>query len=189
MKKVTVNIQGLDYTLMGEESEEHMRTIGDTVDQLLRTMMRSNRKLNISTAAILTSCNLVDEQMKRAQEAQVQKTHLQDQEQRMRDLEEEIRTLEEALRQKDEELSRQAKKEEALALKKEEDLQKVRSEIGILTESVKEYRSDNEGLSKINKELKFELQSYKYKVVELQNKLFETQMNTIKDKKEGTKPL
>ena len=39
MNKVTVNIQGLEYTLKGEESEEHLNEIGETVDQLLSTMI------------------------------------------------------------------------------------------------------------------------------------------------------
>ena len=69
--------------------------------------------------------------------------------------------------------------------KKQEELSKCQTEISLMSESVREYRDDNEQLSKLNKELKFELQSYKYKVLDLQNKLFENQMTPTKEQKEA----
>ncbi len=185
MNKVTVNIQGLEYTLKGEESEEHLNEIGEIVDQLLSTMMKSNRKLNVSTAAILTSCNLVDEKFK--MEAKMEETNQQALEFNTvkTALEKEISELKNMLSQKEKAISGLAKEESAELKRKDEEIRKIQSENQVLLDSVKEYRDDNEQLSKVNKELKFELQSYKYKVLDLQNKLFENQMTIAKDKKDG----
>lgn len=189
MNKVTVNIQGLEYTLKGEESEEHLNEIGKRVDELLSTMMKSNRKLNISTAAILTSCNLIDENMKL--EAKMTENAAQDSvilaEKSV--LEKEIKELKGMISLKEKTITGLAKEESTELKKKDEDIRKLQSEVQLLQESVKEYRDDNEQFSKINKELKFELQSYKYKVLDLQNKLFENQMNIAKDKKDGAAKL
>lgn len=185
MNKVTVNIQGLEYTLKGEESEEHLNEIGETVDQLLSSMIKSNRKLNVSTAAILTSCNLVDEKMKMEAKLQdVQNLETANQAEKSV-LEKEITELRASLSQKDKAISGLAKEESTELKKKDEDIRKLQAEIKLLQESVKEYRDDNEQFSKTNKELKFELQSYKYKVLDLQNKLFENQMNIVKEKKDS----
>lgn len=186
MNKVTVNIQGLEYTLKGEESEEHLNEIGKTVDLLLSTMIKSNRKLNVSTAAILTSCNLVSEKMKLETKLE-DVLHLDSatQEEKVA-LEKEITELRSTLSQKDKAISGLAKEESTELKKKDESIRKLQAEIKLLQDSVKEYRDDNEQFSKTNKELKFELQSYKYKVLDLQNKLFENQMTIVKEKKDGT---
>lgn len=187
MNKVTVNIQGLEFTLKGEESEAHLQAIGTTVDELLGTMIQSNRKLNTSTAAILTSCNLVDEKMKlqdRLAGVDAREATLQE---RIREREEVIAELKLSLLARDEELSRLGKAQAAALAAKDEETKKLQTEMTLMQESVKEYRDDNEQLSKLNKELKFELQSYKYKVLDLQNKLFENQVSP-REKKDSQHP-
>lgn len=185
MNKVIVNIQGVDYTLVGKESEEYISQIGETVDDLLGNMLKNNRKLNISTAAILTSCNLVDEKFKLEEElGEVDKKDEAFAKEKQ-DLMRQIEQLESELKAKDEAIAQSAHKETDLLKKKEEELNKCQTEISLMSESVREYRDDNEQLSKLNKELKFELQSYKYKVLDLQNKLFENQMTPTKEQKEA----
>lgn len=185
MNKVIVNIQGVDYTLVGKESEEYISQIGETVDDLLGNMLKTNRKLNVSTAAILTSCNLVDEKFKlEAELGEVDKKE-EDFVKEKQDLMRQIEQLESELKAKDEAIAQSAHAETDLLKKKEEELNKCQTEISLMSESVREYRDDNEQLSKLNKELKFELQSYKYKVLDLQNKLFENQMTPTKEQKEA----
>jgi len=69
-------------------------------------------------------------------------------------------------------------------LSKDREIKRLETELRLTQDSAKEYRDENETLSKLNKELKFELQSYKYKVLELQKKLFDTQLTQTKDVKE-----
>lgn len=188
MNKVTVNIQGLEFTLKGEESEAHLQTIATTVDELLATMMKSNRKLNISAAAILTSCNLVDEKLKLQETMDSFDSRQAAQDEEKSQLQRQIGELQSQIRAKDDELAQHAKEETKAVHLKDEEIKKLQTEMTLMHESVKEYRDDNEQLSKLNKELKFELQSYKYKVLDLQNKLFENQINTPREKKDSQHP-
>ena len=186
MNKVIVNIQGVEYTLVGKESEEYISQIGETVDDLLSNMLKSNRKLNVSTAAILTSCNLVDEKFKLEDElGEVDKIEAVFTKEKQ-DLMSRIEELEIELKEKEASIAQSIHAEADLLKKKQEELSKCQTEISLMSESVREYRDDNEQLSKLNKELKFELQSYKYKVLDLQNKLFENQMTPTKEQKEAT---
>lgn len=185
VNKVTVNIQGLEFTLKGEGSEEHLTRIGRTVDDLISTMIQSNRKLNVSTAAILTSCNLVDGKfkMEEALAAQDEKEAAFEREKDV--LKAEIANLKQSLTEKDRIIEGLSVEESKGLKQKDNEIVKLNTELQLLKDSAKEYRDDNEQLSKLNKELKFELQSYKYKVLDLQNKLFENQMTITKDKKEN----
>ncbi len=185
MNKVIVNIQGVEYTLVGKESEEYISQIGETVDDLLSNMLKTNRKLNVSTAAILTSCNLVDEKFKLEEElGEIDKKGAGFAKEKQ-DLMSRIEELESELKDKEASIAQSVHAEADLLKKKQEELSKCQTEISLMSESVREYRDDNEQLSKLNKELKFELQSYKYKVLDLQNKLFENQMTPTKEQKEA----
>lgn len=183
MNKVNVNIQGLEYTLKGDESVEHLNNIGFTVNNMIEIMMRANKKLNLTSAAILTSCNLVDEKFKLERKTETIKEMEKNFQETSFKLKEEIEKLNFENKKKEEEISSIKNGEKENLLKKEEEIKKLLAEVKVLQESIKQFRDDNEGLSKTNKELKFELQSYKYKVLDLQNKLFENQMNIAKDKK------
>lgn len=199
MNKVSVSIQGLEFSLRGEESAEHLREVGRQVDQRLGAMLSTNRKLSMSSAAILTLCNLVDEEIKEEARHKEELVLLKDREEKMEALTQTIGQLKAALHSKDEELKEKDAQftqqlENALAHQKAnlegaleqkgQALQRKEQELTLLTQSVREYRDDNEQLSKLNKELKFELQSYKYKVLDLQNKLFEKQEDQVKDHRE-----
>lgn len=190
MNKVTVKIQGIEYTLVGEESEEHIHQVGETVDDLLSGMLKSNRKLNISTAAILTACNLVDEKLK----LQAQIDAFDEKElalvREMQSIKSHTLELEAQLQDHEAAMAKSVEEESKHLKSKDEEIKKLQTEMTLMQESVREYRDDNEQLSKLNKELKFELQSYKYKVLDLQNKLFENQLTPSRDKKDGTaKPV
>ncbi len=190
MNKVTVRIQGIEYTLVGEESEEHIHQVGETVDDLLSGMLKSNRKLNISTAAILTACNLVDEKLK----LQAQIDAFDEKElalvREMQDIKSHTLELEAQLKDHEAAMAKSVEEESKHLMSKDEEIKKLQTEMTLMQESVREYRDDNEQLSKLNKELKFELQSYKYKVLDLQNKLFENQLIPSRDKKDETaKPV
>lgn len=183
MNRTVVNIQGLEYTLKGDESEEYLARIGYTVNHMIDTMMRSNRKLNLTSAAILTGCNLADEKFRLEKKTETIKEMEKEFEKKSFISKEEIDSLtytNQSLRKELEKL-KEAQLEEQR--KKEEEIRKLLSEVKLLQESIKQYKNDNEDLSKANRDLKFELQSYKYKVLDLQNKMFETQVNTVKDKK------
>lgn len=188
MNRVSVNIQGIELTLKGEDSEDHLRQVGETVDEMLTAMLKANKRLNPTMATVLTCCNLVDEKLK-AEKTQAEiDGKLADLADELKSKDEVIKGLEADLAQKDRDLQVLKDQQGEELAQKGEEVKKVQQEVSLLTESVREYRDDNEQLSKLNKELKFELQSYKYKVLDLQNKLFENQVTLAKDRKDLGKP-
>ena len=58
--KTTVTICGKDYTMVGVESEEHIRRVAVYIDRKMEEMMCTYR-LSQPMAAVLTAMNLADE--------------------------------------------------------------------------------------------------------------------------------
>lgn len=69
--KVTVNIMGNEYTMIGYDSEEHIQSIAMYVDKKMRELHKKNGMLNNLMVAILTSLNVADEYFKLQQELEV----------------------------------------------------------------------------------------------------------------------
>ncbi|MGL5868166.1 cell division protein ZapA, partial [Clostridium chrysemydis] len=61
MKKITVNINGVDYNLRGEGNEDYLREISSYVDGKLKEIGSKNNMLSVSQAAVLTAVNITDE--------------------------------------------------------------------------------------------------------------------------------
>lgn len=186
MNKVVVKINNSEYALKGEEPEDYLNQIGFTVNKLIEGMLKANRKLNIHDAAILTSCNLVDDKLKIEKElieTKNSETLLKSANELLHSEIDSLKLTEKLMQNR---MNEMKMLDQSVMDEKENEIKKLQSEIKLLKESVNEYREDNERFSKINKELKFELQSYKYKVLDLQNKLFEVQTITPKEKKKET---
>lgn len=60
--KTTVTICGKDYTMVGVESEEHIKRVAVYIDRKMDEMM-STYRLSQPMAAVLTAMNLADELM------------------------------------------------------------------------------------------------------------------------------
>ncbi|MBA1335783.1 MAG: hypothetical protein HPY66_1410 [Firmicutes bacterium] len=69
--KVTVNIMGNEYTMVGYDSEEHIQSVAMYVDKKMRELHKKNGMLNNLMVAILTSLNIADEYFKLQQELEV----------------------------------------------------------------------------------------------------------------------
>lgn len=63
-KKVVVKINGQDFTVIGEESEEYIKHIAKFVDERIQDILTKNKKLNQTMAALLTAFNIADEYYK-----------------------------------------------------------------------------------------------------------------------------
>lgn len=61
INKVTVKINGSDYSIVGPKSEEHMLKVAKYVDQEIRKITTANPKLSISSASILSAVNIANE--------------------------------------------------------------------------------------------------------------------------------
>jgi cell division protein ZapA len=62
--KVTVDIYGQQYSIVGYESTSHIRTVASIVDEKMREISAKNPTLDISKLAVLTAVNAVHEYLK-----------------------------------------------------------------------------------------------------------------------------
>ena len=61
MNIVTINVNGIEYKLKGDESTEYLNDIAGEVDEKMRGMVSSNRNFTIQSAAVLLSINYCDQ--------------------------------------------------------------------------------------------------------------------------------
>lgn len=64
MNTVTVVINGIEYNLRGKEDELYLSKVAAYVDNKIREISGSNKKLSTSSAAVLTAVNIADELFK-----------------------------------------------------------------------------------------------------------------------------
>ncbi|MFL0247926.1 cell division protein ZapA [Candidatus Clostridium stratigraminis] len=188
MNVITVNINGMEYNLRGEENEEYLHKVARQVDKKLKHILSSNPKLSLSSAAVLTALNSVDDMLKC--------------DQAYSEVEEEKKKLNAAVKSKAEELEALRKQlkyledynaelqsklknmdNEDFLKEKQRVIEKLNKELSITEENAKNYLNERNSLKLENKELKFQLQSYKYKTIDLQNKLIEKGIELTKVKK------
>lgn len=62
--KVVVKILGQEYTLISDDSREHMQRISNLVDDKMRELYNNNKKLSTSMVAVLTALNMTDDYLK-----------------------------------------------------------------------------------------------------------------------------
>lgn len=63
-KKTTVRIDGHDYVLAGEESEEYMHEVAIYVDRKMSEIHKQFKHLSTSMVAVLSAINIADELLK-----------------------------------------------------------------------------------------------------------------------------
>ncbi len=68
--KVTIKIMDREYTLVSEDSREHMQRVSNYVDDKMRETFESNKKLSLSMVGVLTALNIADEYFKVLDEKQ-----------------------------------------------------------------------------------------------------------------------
>lgn len=66
--KVVVKIMGQEYTLISDDGREHMQRVSNLVDDKMRELYNSNKKLSTSMVAVLTALNMTDEYLKSVDE-------------------------------------------------------------------------------------------------------------------------
>ena len=62
--RITVEIYGQQYVVVGHESKEHIRQVARIVDDKMREIGRRNPSLTTNQLAVLTAINAVHEYMK-----------------------------------------------------------------------------------------------------------------------------
>lgn len=62
--RVTVEIYGQTYTVVGTEPSSHVRYVASLVDERMRGISKHNRHLDSKKIAVLTAVNSVNEYLK-----------------------------------------------------------------------------------------------------------------------------
>ncbi|GMB07396.1 cell division protein ZapA [Thermolongibacillus altinsuensis] len=66
--RVTVDIYGQQYSIVGTESSSHIRLVASIVDDKMREISAKNPTLDTSKLAVLTAVNVVHEYIKLKEE-------------------------------------------------------------------------------------------------------------------------
>lgn len=194
MNMVSVKINGVEYNLKGEESEEYLHRVAIYVDKKLKGILDNNSKLSTSSAAVLTAINASDDMMKNEKIYKDATEKLQEKKLQEKKLLEETESLRRQLIQSEnynDELNKKLKndKKEVLLKKYEEENEKIRKELYFMQEAADKAIKENKKIKEDNKEFKFQAQTLKYKLIDLQNKFMENQIELAKAKKISKNPL
>ena len=189
MNTVNIKINGMEYNLKGEEKQEYLQRVAAHVDKKIKNLLDNNSKLNVSSAAVLTAINAVDDLFKCDMAYKELCEELEGLEQNQASLKEQVEGLNTQLKHMEDYNAELKNKIEESAKIQEEQVFKITKELTITEETAQKHISESSRLKSENKELKFELQSSKYKIMELQNKLIENQISLAKAKKDYKNPL
>ncbi|PLT30225.1 cell division protein ZapA [Peribacillus deserti] len=63
-RKITVDIYGQQYTIVGAESSSHIRIVASMVDDMMRDINSKNPRLDVSKVAVLTAVNVMHDYLK-----------------------------------------------------------------------------------------------------------------------------
>ncbi len=63
-QRITVDIFGGQYTIVGSETSSHIRLVASMVDDKMREISSKNPSLDISKLAVLTAVNAVNDYIK-----------------------------------------------------------------------------------------------------------------------------
>lgn len=192
MNIITVKINGVEYNLKGEEQEDYLHKVARYVDKKISDILANNPKLSTSSASILTAINAVDDGLKKEQQIE----ELQMEIDKLKKLQhhqnlkiEEIRRLLEEEKEKNKTLKENLETNSEVKVvddsikEDKEKLEKLQVQMELMEKTAKKYMEENNKVKIQNKELKFQLQSSKYKVLDLEKKLMDSQLNLVKEKK------
>ncbi len=165
-KKVVVKINGQDFTVIGNESEEYIRHIAKFVDEKISEVQSKNKKLTQSMASILTAFNIADLYYK----SYIELTDLKE------EIKEPLHEFE-ILKVKTENYEKEKNILEEERLEYKEELLSLKKEIDKKDSKIRRY----EQALKLKEN---EIQKSEKIISELQNKLFENQLELVQTKKE-----
>lgn len=62
--RITVDIYGVQYTIVGTESASHIRHVASIIDEKMREISSMNPSLDTNRLAVLTAINAVNDYLK-----------------------------------------------------------------------------------------------------------------------------
>ncbi len=166
--KVTVKINGQEYSVVGAEPKEYLLKVSSFVDDKMEDIAKANTKLSTSMMAVLTCINIADQYIKTKDSLDEKEKEIQQPQQEIMELEKHIETLHSELNEKDRAYSELEKKIEEIGTDLQEDEQ-----IGLLREELLEKEDDLEKAQALINDLQNKLFANQIKLVETTNELDE----------------
>lgn len=197
-KKLMVNINGQEYTVVSVEDEDYIKEIARFVDKSIKEIVNNNSKLSNTMAAVLAAFNIADKYYKKTSELLDFKENSQSQEE-VDELKAElernkikIETIKEESENKIKSLIEENEnKLEALREKEGEKLKALEEEIKENKDELLSAKKEIEQLTKKNKQFESAIQikdddlaSNQNIINNLQDKILEHQLEIVRMKKE-----
>lgn len=177
-KKVTVNINAQDYTVVSvEEEDRYIKKIAKNLDEDIRDILEKNPKLSNTMASVLAAFNMADRYYKTEEQLFEMKKNVVEPLKQLDELKKKVKEYEEAEESMKSECKMKEKiiKEENTELKAE--LQRLKREVDILS---KRNRKNESALEIKDRELASD-----QKIInDLQDKIFQHQMEIMQSKKQ-----
>lgn len=187
-KKVVVNINEQDYTVVSVEEKEYIKKIARTVDEDIKEILSKNTKLSNSMAAVLAAFNMTDRYYKNLEKLDGMKENVLEPLKELEAIKARLKEYEEREDTIKEEYEEKAKELEVTSEKK---LEILNTENEDMKKELEELRREVENLTKKNKkhenaiEIKDNDLLNNQKVInDLQDKIFEHQMEVMQTKKQ-----
>ncbi len=181
MNVVSVNINGVVYNLKGDENEEYLLKVAKYADKKMKEINAKNQLLSTASVGALSAVNIADELFKALEECSELKKANRTYENELTELKAQLSSVEHSNSELMQKLENSIDSD--LLARTEAELGKVKGELAIALEAAQKCVEKNDQLKAENKEVRFNLQTAKYKVLDLQNKLMESQINVAKEKK------
>jgi cell division protein ZapA len=186
MNVVTVKINGVEYNLKGQENEEYLYKVAGYVDKKIKGILSKNKKLSVTDAAVLTAANIVDELLKYERAYNELSSMLTELQKNEGVLMEQISNMEGLISQMESsEVKSITSTSDEEVQGKDEKIRQLTEEFDILKEYSQQILKERESLITENKELKFQLRSENYKLLNLKKQLEENQIDLVKMKKKN----
>lgn len=185
--KVIVRINGSEYTLMGDESEDYLFSIANYVDKKVKEVLQSNSKHSTTSAAILTSLTLADDLFKARREIEIQKSSLKAPEEKIKEFQREYEELKLAYMN----VCKEYEDFKAMQDGKDEDLNNLKEEYNKIYSSFVEKSDEYEKILREATYVKEQNQALENKIMEndkhiqnLKDQLLENQIELVKIRKD-----
>ncbi|TDT61040.1 cell division protein ZapA [Fonticella tunisiensis] len=185
--KVTVKINGAEYTLTGDESEDYLFSIANFVDKKVKEILYGNPKHSNTSSAVLSALTITDELFKTRREVEVLKRSLSEPEEKIKKLKRDYEELKEAYDRLKEEYESYVK----LQQEKEADVNTLKKDYDELYENYIKNNSEYEKLIKENaylreqnEKLEKEISQTHENIANLKDQLLESQIELVRVKKD-----
>ncbi|CDF58468.1 cell division protein ZapA [Thermobrachium celere] len=187
VNKVVVKINGVEYTLMGEDTEDYLFSIANYVDKKVKEILTSNPKHNTTSSAVLTALTVTDEMFKLKRQMENIKKSTVIPNERLKEVEEKYKALYEEYKKLVEENSVLKESMNEIQQKEKENVEYFNKLKEEYDNKIKEYEAllrENAYLRERNEQAEVELKETKEMLNSMKEQLLESQIELVRLKKD-----